>query len=103
MSNKKNEVPAFPLSAMVPDGMALNGQPKVRVIVQGGMSLRDYFAAQCINGILGQTRVKHAPGMNDEQSIRLYFEEMSLRAFQLADNMILARGTDGAAMTSDKG
>jgi hypothetical protein len=41
---------AFSLCAIFPNGKtAINGQPQMNVIVQSGMTLRDYFAAQALS------------------------------------------------------
>ena len=62
------DIPAFPRDNSLPDW--------------SGMTLRDYFAAQAMQGFMGSSwNVKS-------------FEEMASKAYQLADAMMKAR-TDG--------
>ena len=51
-----------------------------RATEQRGMTLRDYFAAQCITGFL--------PGKAVEDS---YIDHFAKRAYQVADAMLKAR------------
>ncbi|NPT50761.1 hypothetical protein GNZ10_13750 [Ralstonia sp. 3N] len=68
--DKNNGGPAFPAHC-TSDGHAAN--------VEDGMSLRDYFAAKAMQGLLSDTSLKGA------------MEEFADRAYQMADAMLRAR------------
>lgn len=72
MSEKDTGGPAFPLVYDVPP-------ENVRHVYQG-MSLRDYFAAKAMQGICA-----------NEQTAGKSFDEVSLRAWKMADAMLTAR------------
>lgn len=65
-----NNQPAFPLVAKDKSGM----------LIQMGMSLRDYFAAKALQGMLAETSLKATP------------EEFAEKSYELADAMMNARG-----------
>jgi hypothetical protein len=73
MSNTNTGGPAFPVNQQLPEGMA-NLTPET------GMTLRDYFAAKAMQGLLAGT---------------LKSSDLSLIArdcYQMADAMLKARG-----------
>jgi len=65
-----NNEPAFPYQEMLPDGMA-------NLTPQRGMTLRDYFAAKAMQGILFE-------GLDESETAK--------NAYAMADAMLKARG-----------
>ena len=53
---------------------------KTGMLIQMGMSLRDYLAAKALQGMLAETSLKATP------------EEFADQAYELADAMMNARG-----------
>lgn len=74
--NEQPIMPAFPLYAVVPGQSQLNPQPMV--VVNSGMTLRDYFAAQALT---------NATLFDYESS----FVGTAQAAYKLADSMLAAR------------
>lgn len=58
-------------------------QQEVRENIHEGMTLRDYFAAKAMQGLLCA---------NSVYSTSSYSDELSARAYQIADAMLKARG-----------
>ena len=54
----------------------------------GGMTLRDYFAAKAMQGMFANSNDDHDP---DEQSYEEYVKEISCCAYLMADAMLEAR------------
>lgn len=76
--DKNNGGPAFPAHC-TSDGHAAN--------VDGGMSLRDYFAAKAMQGMLAHaTRYRPRPGASSN-----WHEAMSEEAYEIADAMLRAK------------
>lgn len=68
------------------DGSWANGYP------EGGMSLRDYFAAHAIIGVMRGydcETIVMLPGQTPQQA-------MAAAAYQIADTMLAKRAEDGA-------
>ena len=60
--------------------------------VRGGMSLRDWFAGQAIDGIIHATSAgQHMPLVKDGEHIRY---AMARDAYDMADAMLAARGSN---------
>jgi hypothetical protein len=70
-----NNQPAFPMVAKDKTGMIINM----------GMSLRDYFAAQAMQGAIAHGLFNADKGNKD------YAEYVSMLAYQYADAMLKAR------------
>jgi len=79
MSEKMNDGgPAFP----VPTPVLAGGY---RMIVEGGMSLRDYFAAKAMEGLLAHGKRQTEAGENAD--LKWYAQS----AYIIADAMLAAR------------
>lgn len=62
-----------------------SGHPDMQFVAQEGMTLRDYFAAKAMNGILSN------PAMIDTATDQT-IEWVAKNAYQMADAMLKARG-----------
>ena len=82
MSDKPNNPPAFPLpNTYCPNGEIEHGS--------NGMTLRDYFAAQAIQGMITNDRfVTNVAKKSAENETDL---NLSLAAYEIADAMLKAR------------
>jgi hypothetical protein len=92
---------AFSLFATFPTGKTdfKTGHPEMQGIIQTGMELRDYFAAQALQ-VAGCNL--HVMVMNDPTILEVpIYHEIAKAAYQMADAMIEAR--IAGPMTSDKG
>lgn len=69
MSNTNTGGPAFPAAVVFQD----------QVVYEGGMTLRDYFAAKAMQGLLADPTIKAEP------------EEFAYEAYNMADAMLKAR------------
>lgn len=78
--------PAFPSEAVISTAFGeLNSAKGTRFTIEGGMSLRDYFAGQALAGVVGLC-------VNDARLVNEKVEEMLARkAFLMADAMLEAR------------
>lgn len=86
MKPRSDGGPAFPLSGGNWD-------------MAGGMSLRDYFAAQLVIGIVASESnpvLAHARLQAARKSGRGYEAQLAVEAYQLADAMLAARSQDGS-------
>lgn len=54
-----------------------------KAVTQGGMTLRDYFAAKAMSGLVAS---------HDGEDFRLGNEDLAVCAYAVADAMIAARG-----------
>jgi hypothetical protein len=70
--------PAFPYQEVLPDGMA-------NLTPQRGMTLRDYFAAKAMTGLVTGNRYK--VGMSELPETKQYAD----KAYAIADAMLRAR------------
>lgn len=77
--------PAFPCHTDQLQVCATTGHEKVIPVLNGGMSIRDWFAGQALDGILSQ-----------EGAVKGYESNDATRAYAIADAMIAAR-TGGTA------
>lgn len=75
MSTIKDGGPVFPCLERGGNGLDLT---------HAGMTLRDYFAAKAMQGLLSDTQVKAAP------------DEFAENAYRMADAMLAAREKGGA-------
>ncbi len=67
MSARNDGGPAFPMVAT-----EYNHDIQERVVTStGGMTLRDYFAAKAMQGILSDTKIDHPPSKLAELSYRV--------------------------------
>lgn len=98
MSEHKDGGPAFPCAPVLHE----NGPDSYwSQAGQGGMSLRDYFAAAALNGLLagGHTKACMAVWQRDEQGFHVPRDtrrdcaegESAMWAYSLADAMLKAR------------
>lgn len=71
--------PAF----SAPTGARQTGRYEFEIDHFNGMSLRDYFAAKAMQGLLCA---------NSVYCTSSYSDELSARAYQIADSMLKARG-----------
>lgn len=62
-----------------------SGHPDMQFVAQEGMSLRDYFAAKAMNGILANNAMIDTA---TDQTL----EWVAKNAYQMADAMLKARG-----------
>jgi hypothetical protein len=76
MNNTNTGGPAFPLSTVDPYDRS--------VTTCDGMTLRDYFAAKAMEGMLSDTALVGTP------------DEFAIKAYAVADAMLSARGTEKA-------
>ena len=83
--------PAFPFVAKDKTGMIINT----------GMTLRDYFAAKAMQGLMGTERAEQYIGedgleMDDEEgsvgTLFVHTDQMAQEAYMIADMMLKARG-----------
>lgn len=78
---KSKDFPAFPLATIIPP----NGlETQSRFFLSSGMSLRDYFAGQCLTSYY---YLQDASTGSPE----LDLQEISKKAYSLADAMLKAR------------
>lgn len=101
MSNKDNGGPAFPCSengtshtiamaAMLELPETATAEEKDKVYIQTkaqslqGMSLRDYFAAKAMGGMIANVVKGHVSYGNTQ--------DLAVRAYEVADEMLAARG-----------
>ena len=78
MSNTNTGGPAFPVNEYVQH----NG---LTIGVQEGMTLRDYFAAKAMQGMMTSARYTGIIGVNN------YEHSIANQAYQMADAMLKAR------------
>lgn len=83
MTKKPNGGPAFPQPR--PDYSQAYGGANMPF---GGMSLRDWFAGQVLNGLLSDSDERPE---NDE-TLEDFAESIAAGAYQMADAMLKARG-----------
>ena len=83
--------PAFPFVA----------KDKTGIIINTGMTLRDYFAAKAMVGLMGTERAEQYIGedgleMDDEEgsvgTLFVHTDQMAQEAYMIADMMLKARG-----------
>ena len=83
--------PAFPFVA----------KDKTGIIINTGMTLRDYFAAKAMQGLMGTERAEQYIGedgleMDDEEgsvgTLFVHTDQMAQEAYMIADMMLKARG-----------
>ena len=77
MSARDNDVPAFPIP--LNPGHSWQGMATC-----DGMTLRDYFAAKALTGLLGVCMQDDHPGVS-------YFDHVARIAYECADAMLKAR------------
>lgn len=77
--SKENGGPAFPCEVMTGQVVHENGRLDFLKELSGGMSLRDYFAAKALQGLLADTNIQSSA------------EEFASRAYDVADAMLEAR------------
>ena len=79
--------PAFPVSALVYNEHGLDPT----TIIHDGMTMRDYFAAKAMNGIL-ETAIDWFPTYKppDEHSLAI-FADLAQDSYAIADAMLKAR------------
>lgn len=87
MSAQNNGGPAFPFGVKVIRRDGYGGGEQVIDDNEGGMTLRDYFAAKALQGMLAN---QHPYQANDEHMF-------ARDAYVLADAMLKARAKGGAA------
>lgn len=75
MDDTKNGGPAFPRAA--------HEGETTKSGLQNGMSLRDYFAAKAMAGMIGG---------DPEWAQAMNYEQLALRSYDIADAMLSARG-----------
>lgn len=91
---KKNDGgPAFPQPQVLTDGAA--GIVSSLEMGEGGMSLRDYFAAKALEGLLAMNASPHLSRPESGSNVA-YFDHgradlMAKAAYYLADEMLKAR------------
>lgn len=76
---------AFAMGVVIPQPPDALGRAQLTAIVQAGMTLRDYFAAQALQGM------RYNAELND-------FDTIARLSYAMADKMLEIR-----AVTSDKG
>lgn len=74
--------PAFPTIHTIDGNWVPDPRPE-----HMGMSLRDYFAAQALAGLLAENAIANRPS-------RLASYDVASRAYEMADAMLDARETD---------
>lgn len=74
-----NNTPAFPTTIKYCIGHDVDGRPIFSEDTQLGMTLRDYFAAQALSGLLADEHLDHKA------------EEFARLAYKCADAMLEAR------------
>jgi 16S rRNA G966 N2-methylase RsmD len=78
----ENNIPAFPR----PYSEADRGFKKVQVEAQEGMTLLDYFAGQCVIGLLSVARFVGYSSLSDND-----LKSLSQKSYALADALLKAR------------
>ena len=79
MTNQYTQEPAFPVTNKVLIGHAPDSTPIYQEDTYFGMSLRDYFAAAALTGMLSDPECNPTP------------EECALRAYKMATAMLAQR------------
>lgn len=86
MTNPNDGGPAFPRSASSDEGAELHNI----AFAQAGMSLRDWFAGQALQGMLARlTSFNPAPGYPEH-----WHAAISQEAYEIADAMIAKRNKE---------
>lgn len=85
MGSKNNGEPAFPFQPVTPIG-----EPYSPAF---GLSIRDYFAAKAMQGIIGAPKLD-ASDWPKEWAGKSVGECVAIAAYQYADEMLRARGVD---------
>ncbi|TYQ19868.1 UNVERIFIED_ORG: hypothetical protein JN05_01236 [Zoogloea ramigera] len=83
MSITNNGGPAFPCLEATITGIDSDGQERIDTEAHGGMSLRDYFAAQSLAPMI-ENKTKGSCQYGNEQ-------EIAARAYAFADAMLVER------------
>lgn len=87
MNNIKTGGPAFPTMTQDID---CDGHAYSYMV--GGITMRDYFAARAMHGMLANIDLYHASISVAAQDGKLPAESISESAYEIADAMIAARG-----------
>ena len=74
-----NNIPAFPVTIKYCINHDVDGRPIYSEDTQQGMTLRDYFAAQALSGLLADEHLDHKA------------EEFARLAYKCADTMMVER------------
>ena len=83
---------AFPLFAMMPTGkrdLAAGGQPEMAAIIQGGMTLRDYFATAAMEMAFRQVPLSGSTIREERKSE--FMSVIAKASYQMAEAMLKAR------------
>ncbi|MGQ5554611.1 hypothetical protein ACUJ8R_00040 [Proteus mirabilis] len=67
-----------------------SGHPDMQFVAQEGMTLRDYFAAQCMQGDWATERMDS--GYWSQDDIDVIFKDKAETYYRMADAMLKARG-----------
>ena len=86
MSTQQNGGPAFPGLNAEFTGISSDGQERYEIQPSGGMTLRDYFAAKAMPGLMGRNWSNHKG--TDEELIGVWARS----SYAVADAMLKARG-----------
>ena len=87
--NKKTGGPAFP---HVADVIQMNGNmATVKNYTQGGMTLRDYFAAKAMAALYASRYEYEFTGAPRTPEFCKLMDELAVDAYQMADAMLKAR------------
>lgn len=91
MSEHKDGGPAFPKRGTARANMS--GYPDWSIEFVGGMSLRDYFAAKALNGLIASEANQTLAALRHKAAMLRgvpYTELLTAEAYQLADAMLAA-------------
>lgn len=82
------DIPAFPIKVASEPKTAPNGLMYRDEVAHPGMTLRDYFAAKAMQGLMGRNWCDPTTGKAPDD----IFEVWALSAYKAADAMLATRG-----------